>query len=69
MAEAYLWRGEAAYRAKEYQEAIDSTEGYLKHRPESLPLNPNAYYSWGMLILIWVTMVGGLERYLSSMSR
>lgn len=47
VAEAYLWRGEAAYRAKEYQEAIDSTEGYLKHRPESLPLNPNAYYTLG----------------------
>lgn len=47
VAEAYLWRGEAAYRAKEYNEAIRSTESYLKHRPDDLPLNPNAYYTLG----------------------
>lgn len=47
VAEAYLWKGEAAYRAKDYREAIRSTEQYLKVRPSSLPLNPNAYYTLG----------------------
>lgn len=47
VAEAYLWKGEAAYRAKEYGEAIRNTEQYLKLRPSGLPLNPNAYYTLG----------------------
>lgn len=47
IAEAYLWKGEAAYRAKDYRTAINSTETYLKSRPSDLVLNPNAYYTLG----------------------
>lgn len=47
IAEAYLWKGEAAYRAKDYNTAISSTESYLKSRPSDLALNPNAYYTLG----------------------
>lgn len=47
IAEAYLWKGEAAYRANDYRTAITSTEGYLKSRPSDVPLNTNAYYTLG----------------------
>ncbi|MDO5017605.1 MAG: tetratricopeptide repeat protein [Porphyromonas sp.] len=47
VAEAYLWKGEAAYRSKDYREAIRSTELYLQNRPIDLSLNPNAYYTLG----------------------
>lgn len=47
IAEAYLWKGEAAYRAKDYRTAVVSTESYLKFRPSDLTLNSNAYYTLG----------------------
>ena len=47
VAEAYLWKGEAAYRNRDYRGAITSTLNYLRHRPEELPLNPNAYFTLG----------------------
>ena len=47
VAEAYLWRGEAAYRKGDYKGAISDTRAYLDNRPESLRLNPQAYYTLG----------------------
>lgn len=47
VAEAYLWKGEAAYRSGDYRGAIASTESYLRSRPNELALNPNAYYTLG----------------------
>ena len=47
VAEAYLWKGEAAYRGGDYLEAIQSTLKYLQKRPSNLPLNVNAYYTIG----------------------
>lgn len=47
VAEAYLWKGEAAYRGGDYLEAVRSTQKYLEERPSSLPLNVNAYYTIG----------------------
>lgn len=47
VAEAYLWRGEAAYRRGDYRSAISDTRAYLDKRPESLQLNPQAYYTLG----------------------
>lgn len=47
VAEAHLWKGEAAYRSGDYRTAIASTQNYLQNRPAELPLNPNAYYTIG----------------------
>ena len=47
VAEAYLWKGEAAYREGDYRGALSATKSYLERRPESLPLNPNAYFTLG----------------------
>lgn len=47
VAEAHLWKGEAAYRSGDFQAAITSTQNYLKNKPEELELNPNAYYTLG----------------------
>lgn len=47
VAQAHLWKGEAAYRDGNYQEAIRSTREYLRVRPQDQELNPNAYYTLG----------------------
>ncbi|MDO5036059.1 MAG: tetratricopeptide repeat protein [Porphyromonas sp.] len=47
VAEAYLWKGEAAYRNGDYDTAISSTLNYLSTRPRELELNPNAYFTLG----------------------
>lgn len=47
VAQAHLWKGEAAYRDGNFAEAIRSTQEYLKTRPQDLELNPNAYYTLG----------------------
>lgn len=47
VAEAHLWKGEAAYRTGDYRSAINSTESYLRTRPNELELNVNAYYTLG----------------------
>ncbi|MDN4753969.1 tetratricopeptide repeat protein [Porphyromonadaceae bacterium W3.11] len=47
VAEAHLWKGEAAYRSGDFKTAINSTESYLRTRPSELELNPNAYYTLG----------------------
>ena len=47
VAEAYFWKGEAAYRDGDFKGAVSATESYLKTRPQDLSLNPNAYYTLG----------------------
>lgn len=47
VAEAYLWKGEAAYRAENYRVAIQSTEEYLKRCGSTIVPNHNAYYTLG----------------------
>lgn len=47
VAEAYLWKGEAAYRNGDYNTAISSTLSYLSSRPRELELNPSAYFTLG----------------------
>lgn len=47
VAEAYLWKGEVAYREGKYQDVIQLTHNYLKTKPQDLPINPSAYYNLG----------------------
>ncbi len=47
VSEAYLWKGEAAYRAKNYPEAIRSTLEYIKRSESAFSVNHNAYYTLG----------------------
>lgn len=71
VAEAYFWKGEAAYRKGEYQEAIRSTEQYLKHRPADLELDPNAYYNLGYAyysLSDWSNAKKSFKEYLSCLS-
>lgn len=68
VAEAYLWKGEAAYREGDYRGALSSTLSYLQARPESLPLNPNAYFTLGYAafnLRDYSASKGYLEKYLS----